>query len=150
MFSQTIGYYAGVLAYYWLLATPAVGYLFGAYLYVAVNLCNVHFDEAFSSLRIPNHKGFCRFHITPTGDLEMYALAQDRIPCRWREDPRWRGPKGGGARGMRAQHAKYPSRWAPDADGGGGTAHYAGVGEDDTCSVKVVDYLYVPRKRPAP
>lgn len=34
---QAAGYYLGVLAYFWLLATPAVGFLFGAYLYISVN-----------------------------------------------------------------------------------------------------------------
>ncbi len=35
---QAGGYYLGVLAYYWLLATPTVGFLFGCYLYLSVNL----------------------------------------------------------------------------------------------------------------
>ncbi len=51
---------------------------------------------------------------------------------------------------MRAQHAKYPSRWAPDGGvdgGGGGWGYYPGTGEEDGCSVKVVDYLYVSKKR---
>jgi hypothetical protein len=35
---QAAGFYLGVLAYYWLLATPTVGFLFGCYLYLSVNL----------------------------------------------------------------------------------------------------------------
>lgn len=34
---QAAGYYLGTLAYYWLLATPTVGFLFGCYLYISVN-----------------------------------------------------------------------------------------------------------------
>lgn len=60
-----MGYYAGVLAYYWLLATPVMGFLFGTYLYFCANWFHVHYDEAFSALRVPNYKGFCRLHITP-------------------------------------------------------------------------------------
>ncbi len=74
-----MGYYAGMLAYYWVLATPAVGFLFGCYLYVAVNLFHCHYDEAFSALRIPHYKGFSRLHLTKTGDLVIYALAMDQV-----------------------------------------------------------------------
>ena len=34
---EAAGYYLGVLAYYWLLATPTVGFVFGCYLYISVN-----------------------------------------------------------------------------------------------------------------
>lgn len=78
-FLQAMGYYAGMLAYYWVLATPAVGLLFGCYLYVAVNLFHCHYDEAFSALRIPHYKGFSRLHLTPSGDLVIYALAMDQV-----------------------------------------------------------------------
>jgi hypothetical protein len=39
----------------------------------------LHFDEAFSSLRIANYKSFLRCHITPTGDMEIYTLAIDKV-----------------------------------------------------------------------
>lgn len=48
---QAAAFYLGMLAYYWVLATPGVGFLFGAYLYVGVNWFHVHYDEAFSSLQ---------------------------------------------------------------------------------------------------
>ncbi|KAL3147784.1 hypothetical protein ABBQ32_002515 [Trebouxia sp. C0010 RCD-2024] len=75
---QAGAYYMGMLAYYWVLATPAVGFLFGCYLYIAVNCFHVHYDEAFSALRIPNFKGFSRLHINTDGDLEIYGLAMDK------------------------------------------------------------------------
>lgn len=77
---QAGAYYMGMLAYYWVLATPAVGFLFGCYLYIAVNWFHVHYDEAFSALRIPNFKGFSRLHINTKGDLEIYGLAMDKVP----------------------------------------------------------------------
>lgn len=72
----------------------------------------MHYDEAFSSLQVPHFKGFCRFHITRGGDLEMFGLALERVPHAWREDPRWRAPHGGGNRDQPAHRAKFPSRWA--------------------------------------
>ena len=39
----------------------------------------MHYDEAFSSLQVPHFKGFCRFHITRSGDLEMYSLGLDKV-----------------------------------------------------------------------
>lgn len=77
---QAASYYMGMLAYYWVLATPPVGFLFGCYLYIAVNWFHVHYDEAFSALRIPHFKGFSRLHISPTGDLHIYSLAMDKVP----------------------------------------------------------------------
>ena len=76
---QAAAYYLGMLAYYWVLATPAVGFLFGCYLYITVNWFHVHYDEAFSALRIPNFKGFSRLHINTDGDLEIYGLAMDKV-----------------------------------------------------------------------
>lgn len=76
--AQGAAYYAGMLAYYWVLVTPSVAFIFGAYLYLSVNLFHVHYDEAFSSLQIPHHKGFSRIHVTPEGDLHVYGLAIDQ------------------------------------------------------------------------
>ena len=79
---QGAAYYLGMLAYYWVLVTPSVSFLFGCYLYLSVNWFHVHYDEAFSSLQIPHHKGFSRMHITPDGDLHIYGLAIDKVgPC---------------------------------------------------------------------
>jgi hypothetical protein len=61
---QALAYYGGMLAYYWLLATPVMGLVFGVYLYVSTCWFGVHYDEAFSSLRIPHHKAITRMHIS--------------------------------------------------------------------------------------
>ena len=79
---------------------------------------HVHYDEAFSSLQVPHFKGFCRFHVTQGGDLEMFGLALERVPQAWREDPRWRTPHGGGNRDAPAHRAKFPSRCV-DGEGPG-------------------------------
>lgn len=147
---QALGYYGGVLLYFWVLATPTVGLLFGLYLYVSGNWLHVHYDESFSALQVPHHKGFLRLHVTRSGDLEMFALGLDKVPHAWGEDPRWRTPGGGGGGGDAPSHrARWPSRWAPLAgDGGGGGGSSTRVLRTTTppeAQLKVVDYLLVPR-----
>ena len=103
-----------MLAYFWLLATPVVGVLFGCYLYACCNWLGVHHDEAFSALRVREHKGFTRLRVARNGDLHVYTVATDAVPSSWREDPRWRGPRGGGGGSAALPHeAAHPSRWAP-------------------------------------
>jgi hypothetical protein len=53
-----------MLAYYWLLATPVVGLVFGVYLYASTCVFGVHYDEAFSSLKVADHKALTRMHVT--------------------------------------------------------------------------------------
>jgi hypothetical protein len=60
---------------------------------------HVHYDEAFSSLQVPHLKGFCRFHITPSGDLEMYSLGLEKVGGRV---GKWQTGAGPGAAGHRA------------------------------------------------
>lgn len=72
-------YYASVFLYFWLFSTPVVSLVLGSYLYICVNWLHLHFDEAFSSLRIANYKAFTRFHINHDGDLEVYTLAVDKV-----------------------------------------------------------------------
>lgn len=67
-------YYASVFLYFWVFSTPVVSLIFGSYLYICINWLHLHFDEAFSSLRIANYKSFTRFHITHDGDLEVIPL----------------------------------------------------------------------------
>lgn len=146
---QAGAYYLGMLAYYWVLATPAVGFLFGCYLYIAVNWFHVHYDEAFSALRIPNFKGFSRLHINTDGDLEIYGLAMDKVPYAWREDPKWRSSQGAGNRKGYSHKADYPSRWIPAK----GNRHFTmddcdGLASQQAGDIWVMDYLLVPKARP--
>lgn len=75
----TIIYYMSLFLYFWVLSTPVVSLVFGSYLYICINWFHIHFDEAFSSLRIANYKAFTRFHITKHGDLEVFTLAVDKV-----------------------------------------------------------------------
>ena len=72
-------YYASVFLYFWVFSTPVVSLVFGSYLYICINWLHIHFDEAFSSLRIANYKSFTRFHINCDGDLEVFTLAVDKV-----------------------------------------------------------------------
>lgn len=72
-------YYFSIFLYYWIFSTPVVSLVFGSYLYISINWFHLHFDEAFSSLRIANYKAFTRCHITTDGDLEVYTLGVDKV-----------------------------------------------------------------------
>ncbi|KAI4369071.1 hypothetical protein MLD38_017560 [Melastoma candidum] len=105
-------YYASVFLYFWVLSTPIVSLVFGSYLYLSINWLHIHFDEAFSSLRIANYKSFTRFHIRGDGDLEVYTLVVDKVPKKWKLDPDWDGeakqPE------ELSHHRKFPSKWSAD------------------------------------
>lgn len=144
---QLLGYYLGMLGYYWLLAPPMMGLVFGVYLYVCSSVFHLHPDEAFSALRIQDHKGFCRFHITPNGDLELFSLATNKIPSLWEEDVQWKGIFGGGGVQQLAHLAEFPSRWIPKADSVRTSGYPGDVRE--SIDFRVIDYLVIPRKRAA-
>ena len=72
-------YYASVFLYFWVLSILVVSLVFGSYLYICINWFKLHYDEAFSSLRIAGYKGFTRFHIDSDGDLEVYTLGVDKV-----------------------------------------------------------------------
>ncbi|KAL4310219.1 hypothetical protein GQ457_01G026290 [Hibiscus cannabinus] len=102
-------YYASVFLYFWVFSTPVVSLVFGSYLYICINWLHVHFDEAFSSLRIANYKSFTRFHINCDGDLEVFTLAVDKVPKEWKLDLDW--DVEGKQQQQSSYRRKYPSKW---------------------------------------
>ncbi|KAI9201700.1 hypothetical protein LWI28_027717 [Acer negundo] len=123
-------YYAAVFLYFWVFSTPVVSLVFGSYLYICINWLHIHFDEAFSSLRIANYKSFTRFHITPEGDLEVYTLAVDKVPKEWKLDPDWDGePK----QAQQMSHLrKFPSKWS------------AAIAQQDPLNtVRIIDHFVI-------
>jgi hypothetical protein len=54
--------------------------IFGAYLLVSLNGFGFHWNEAFSSLRIEDYKGFLRLKIDPQGNLTVYPIVIERVP----------------------------------------------------------------------
>ncbi|KAF5444986.1 hypothetical protein F2P56_034076 [Juglans regia] len=106
-------YYASVFLYFWVFSTPVVSLVFGSYLYICINWLQLHFDEAFSSLRIANYKAFTRFHIKPDGDLEVFTLAVDKVPKEWKLDPDWDAEV---KQPQQLNHLrKFPSKWSAAA-----------------------------------
>lgn len=63
-------------------------FLIGIYLLVSINVFGRHYQEAFSSLRIPDFKSWLRLRITANGALEGWAIGIDRVPRRWRREQR--------------------------------------------------------------
>ncbi|XP_072958496.1 uncharacterized protein [Typha angustifolia] len=134
--SISIIYYSSLFLYFWVFSTPVVSLIFGSYLYICVNWFNIHFDEAFSSLRIANYKAFTRFHITVDGDLEVFTLAVDKVPKDWKLDPEWyeelKGPQ-------HLSHCRrYPSKWR------------AASSPDPVTAVRIVDHFVVQRTKDSP
>ncbi|GJN24246.1 hypothetical protein PR202_gb11977 [Eleusine coracana subsp. coracana] len=131
--SVLIMYYTSVFIYFWIFSTPVVSLIFGSYLYICINWFHIHFDEAFSSLRIANYKSFTRFHIKKDGDLEIFTLAVDKVPKGWKLDPKWesevRGPH------QLSHHRKHPSKWKSASS------------PDPVRSVRVVDHFTIERTR---
>lgn len=145
---QVLGFYGGVLLYFWVLATPTVGYLFGLYLYISGNWLHVHYDESFSALQVADAKGFLRLHVTRSGELEIFSLGLKDVPSNWKEDPRWRAPGGGGVE-QPAHEARWPSRWVPVTEsvgmGVGQARRVLHTATPPEAKLKVVDYLLVQK-----
>ncbi|XP_010422134.1 PREDICTED: uncharacterized protein LOC104707474 [Camelina sativa] len=130
--SGAVIYYASVFLYFWVFSTPVVSMVFGSYLYICINWFHIHFDEAFSSLRIANYKSFTRFHILEDGDIEVFTLAVDKVPKDWKLDKDWDSePKQSFKMSYERQ---FPSKWcAPTAQ------------QDPVNTVKIVDRFTIHR-----
>ncbi|KAK4276652.1 hypothetical protein QN277_014778 [Acacia crassicarpa] len=125
-------YYASVFLYFWVFSTPVVSLVFGCYLYICINWLHIHFDEAFSSLRIANYKAFTRFHLKSDGDLEVFTLAVDKVPKEWKLDPDWEGEQ---KNPQQTNHLRrFPSKWRAAA------AH-----QDPIHTVRIVDHFVIER-----
>lgn len=125
-------YYASVFLYFWVFSTPVVSLVFGSYLYICINWLLIHFDEAFSSLRIANYKSCTRFHINRKGDLEVFTLAVDKVPKEWKLDPSWEGES---KLPQNLSHTrKFPSKWRS-----------VWPYQDPLNTVKIVDHFVIDR-----
>ena len=57
--------------------------IMGLYLFIALNVFHRHAGE-FSAIRCEDFKSWLRLRITPTGDLEIYAIGIPRVPRKWK------------------------------------------------------------------
>lgn len=124
-------YYVCIFMYFWVFSTPVVSLVFGSYLYICVNWLHVHFDEAYSSLRIANYKSFTRFHISPTGNLDCYTLAVDKVPREWKLDSDWEAEQ---KKRLPSHLRQHPSKWIPKSS-------YS----DPNCTVRVIDHFVIEK-----
>ncbi|CAA0830296.1 Calcineurin-like metallo-phosphoesterase superfamily protein [Striga hermonthica] len=123
-------YYASIFLYFWVFSTPVVSLVFGSYLYVCINWLHLHFDEAFSSLRIANYKSFTRFHINTKGDLEVFTLAVDKVPKAWKVDPCWEGESK--LIQSLSYRRRFPSKWRSVSSQ-----------QDPVNTVRIVDHFFI-------
>jgi len=57
--------------------------LLGVYLLASLNLFGMHRNDAFSSLRIEDWKGFLRCKIDPDGRLRIRFIGFEKVPRKW-------------------------------------------------------------------
>ena len=80
----------GIASIFWTEAVPiAVGSLvaafasatlFGCYLWFCLNVCKIHWNEGFSSLRIKDYKNFLRIRIRKDGSLDVHPVGLAKVP----------------------------------------------------------------------
>lgn len=57
--------------------------IMGFYLYVSLNWCKRHSNEAFSALKIADYKNFLRFRIEENGNLTIFPIGLAKVPKKW-------------------------------------------------------------------
>jgi hypothetical protein len=60
-------------------------FIMGVYLLISLNVFGRHSEEAFSSLKVQDHKHFLRLRIGRDGALTIYPVKIERVPRRWRD-----------------------------------------------------------------
>jgi hypothetical protein len=58
--------------------------LMGVYLYISLNWCRRHSNEAFSALAVEGWKNFLRFKIESNGRLTIYPIGLREVPKKWK------------------------------------------------------------------
>ena len=71
---------AGAILGATLVAAVVSATIFGLYLWVNLNRCDRHWNEAFSALAIQHYKCFLRMKIRPDGKLEIYPIGLETVP----------------------------------------------------------------------
>jgi hypothetical protein len=58
--------------------------IMGVYLYISLNWCGRHSNEAFSALKIEDWKNFLRFKIEKNGNVTIYPIGIQKVPKKWK------------------------------------------------------------------
>jgi hypothetical protein len=85
--STIVSYVGAMSLYFFILAIPLAGSIFGTWLALTLNIFKAQYNEGWSSLRIPHWKNFLKLHIKDNGDLEVFAIGLSRVPTSWVRDP---------------------------------------------------------------
>lgn len=115
-FENNLGFWDAVIFYFgWFVlflpfSVASSSTVLGTYLYFSVNWLHTHWDEGFSSLRIPDYKSFLRFHITRSGELEVFSIGIENVPQSWVIDSQWLQEEEANPRGLSWMRS-YPSWW---------------------------------------
>lgn len=59
--------------------------IMGLYLFGSVQLFGRHSEQAFSSLRVQDHKSWLRLRIDKGGGLTLFGIGIDRVPRKWKD-----------------------------------------------------------------
>jgi hypothetical protein len=63
------------------IAAPLSATIFGIYLIASLELLGRHWNEAFSALRVEDHKNFLRLRIGVDGTLTVFPIGLNRVPA---------------------------------------------------------------------
>jgi len=112
-------YYAHVGWFYWILATPVVSFIVGAFLLVSVSITDTAYDAAYSAFQIEDFKHFLRFRLDRhTRALKVFAIGIDRVPKVWERDDRHDAETAASESNPVPPHLRrFPSVWKPSAFG---------------------------------
>jgi len=60
-------------------------YIMGLYLWFSSLYLDIHIDESFSALGIPDYKNFLRIHISPEGTVTIYPIGIEKVVTNWKQ-----------------------------------------------------------------
>lgn len=67
------------VAIMWAMSSLFGGFVFGAYLWVALNTFSLQWTNSFSAIRVDDYRCFLRMHVADDGSLTVYPLKIDRV-----------------------------------------------------------------------
>jgi hypothetical protein len=117
--STIVSYVGAMSLYFFILAIPLAGSIFGTWLALTLNVFKAQYNEGWSSLRIPHWKNYLKLHIKDSGDLEVFAIGLSRVPTSWVRDlscGEFRGRHVGGDgtnNNVPSWRWPQPSKWMP-------------------------------------
>jgi hypothetical protein len=104
-------YMIAISLYFFCVAIPLAGGIFGSWLTVTSNVFKSQSDLSFSALMVEHWKNFLKLHIKANGDLEVFAIGLQRVPTKWIKDDNWSGRRCKKQKDEPSWSWKKPSKW---------------------------------------